>query len=49
MEKKYKLTKETTEINGHILHRIKALREINNDKVNHAIKKKTNWVFLTLW
>ena len=39
MKKKYKLTKETIEINGHILHRIKALREINNVKVNHVIKK----------
>ena len=30
MEKKYKLTEETLEIYGHVLHRIMALRDFGN-------------------
>ena len=33
MDKKYKLTSETVNVNGHILHRIKALRDFSNVKV----------------
>lgn len=30
MNKKYKLTKETKEVDGHILHRIQALKDFGN-------------------
>ena len=33
MDKKYELTSETVNVNGHILHRIKALRDFSNVKV----------------
>lgn len=32
MEKKYKLTEETFAVDGHVLHRIKALRDFGNVK-----------------
>lgn len=32
MEKKYKLTDEILEVGGHVLHRIKALRDFGNVK-----------------
>lgn len=32
MEKKYELTEETFAVDGHVLHRIKALRDLGNVK-----------------
>lgn len=32
MEKKYELTEETFAVDGHVLHRIKALRDFGNVK-----------------
>lgn len=40
MEKKYKLTEETKEINGHTLHRIEALRDFGNVKAGD----KGGWI-----
>ena len=45
MEKKYKLTEETLEIDGHVLHRIIALRDFGNVKkgdLGGFIEKESN-------
>lgn len=40
MEKKYKLTEETKEWRGHILHRIEALKDFGNVKIG----KRGGWI-----
>ena len=45
MEKKYELTEETLEINGHVLHRIMALRdfgEVKKGDLGGFIEKESN-------
>ena len=44
-EKKYELTDETIDVDGHILHRIKAIRDFDNVKVGELggyIEKESN-------
>ena len=56
MEKKYILTTETKDVNGHTLHRIQAIRDFNDVKTGDLggwIEKEKNllkafgWLFIT--
>lgn len=45
MEKKYELTEETLAVDGHVLHRIKALRdfgEVKKGDLGGFIEKESN-------
>lgn len=45
MEKKYELTEDTLEIDGHILHRIKALKDFGDVKkgdLGGFVEKESN-------